>query len=269
MGSGLLKKFEFELSVSGQGPALLMLPGSYATPAAWKGIIQSLNSSFRIYLTSLPGYGSTPELRLENGAHVDPMIEFVGQVADAVNEPIHVVGHSWGAHLALAAVLRERISPLSIVCFEANPIFARPSDRPFEWRLEIDAMVDRFEAAIAAEDPAAAAIIIDFYSRPGTFDAMPDTVRAFCQATAPTNLLDWRSAATFTPAFDEFASLNIPVTLVRGGATPRPIVDVTNQLASHIPGVRNRLVDGADHFLISTHPAECAQILDAHIAEIR
>ena len=245
-----------------------MLPGSYATPAAWKGIIRSLGGAFRIYSTSLPGYGTTPEVRLEDASSIDPMIEFVGQVADAVDEPLHVVGHSWGAHLALAAVLRERISPLSIVCFEANPIFAQPSDRPFAWREEIDAMTDRFEAALAAEDPAAAAIIIDFYSRPGTFQAMPDAVRAFCQATAPTNLLDWRTAATFTPVFDEYARLNLPVTLVRGGATPRPIVDVTDQLAANIPGAHTHVVDGADHFLISTHPAECASILETHIKKI-
>ena len=122
--------------------------------------------------------------------------------------------------------------------------------------------------AAATGDPEAAAIIIDFYSREGTFGAMPDPVRAFCQATAPTNLLDWRSAASFTPAFEEFTGLSLPVTLVRGGVTPAPIVDVTELLASNIPRARKSVVDGADHFLISTHPADCAEILEAHIADL-
>ena len=267
-GPEIVKKSDFDLVDTGQGPAVLMLPGSYATPAAWKGIQNVLESSFRILSTSLPGYGTTKEVRPGNDAHISRLIEFIGQVFDAVDEPVHVVGHSWGAHLALAAVLAKRIEPLSLVCFEANPIFAKPRDRPFPWRAEVEAMVSRFESALSAGDPEAAAIIIDFYSRPGAFLRMPQNVRDFCRDTAPTNLLDWHSAATFNPPFEEFATIDLPVTLVRGGETPTPIIDVTEQLAANIPHAQKRVVDGADHFLISTHPADCAAILEAHICGV-
>jgi pimeloyl-ACP methyl ester carboxylesterase len=260
--------FDFELREEGQGPAVLLLPGSYATPAAWKGIQSTLRSNIRALSTSLPGYGTTPEVRPENDANIDRLIEFVGQVFDAAGEPLHVVGHSWGAHLLLAAVLAQRIKPLSLVCFEANPIFAQPVNGPFAWRPEIELMVNRFEAALAAKDPDAASIIIDFYSSPGTFLAMPENVRTFCRASALTNLRDWHSAATFTPSFEAFASFDLPVTLVCGSETPVPILDVNKQLVAHIPRARERVVDGADHFLISTHPAACAEILDAHLAAV-
>lgn len=260
-----MEEMEFDLVDSGQGPAMLMLPGSYATPAAWKGITNAFNSSFRILSTSLPGYGSTPEVRPDGDPNIDRLVEFVGQVVDAVGEPVHVVGHSWGAQLVLAAVLANRIRPLSVVCFEANPIFAQPSDGPFPWRPDIEAMVDRFEVALAEGNLDAASIIIDFYSRLGTFQSMPESVRAFCRATATTNLRDWHSAATFTPPFTAFAAVDLPVTLVRGGETPAPIIDVTRQLAANIPDANETVVAGADHFLISTHTAVCAEIVEAHI----
>ena len=260
-----MKKFAFELIETGQGPAVLMLPGSYATPAAWKGIQNALKTPFRLLSTSLPGYGTTPEVRPEDDADIDRLVDFVGQVVDAVGEPVHVVGHSWGAHLLLAAVLAQRIKPKSVVCFEANPIFARPRNGPFPWRSDIEALVHRFGTALAEGDPEAASIIIDFYSRPGTFRGMPENVRTFCRATAPTNLRDWHSAATFTPLFEAFATLDLPVTLVRGGKTPVPIVDVTEQLAANIPRASKKIVEGADHFLVSTHPAACAEILEVHI----
>ena len=259
---------DFDLVETGHGPAMLMLPGSYATPAAWKGIKNSLKKPFRIFSTSLPGYGTTPEVRPDDDANIDLLVEFVGQVVDAIGEPIHVVGHSWGAQLVLAAVLAKRIKPLSVVCFEANPIFAQPSDAAFPWRTDIEAMVERFELALEAGNPEAASIIIDFYSRPGTFRAMPENVRAFCRATAMTNLRDWHSAATFSPPFTAFAAVDLPVTLVRGGKTPAPIIDVTRQLAANIPDANERVVAGADHFLISTHPAACAEIVEAHIDAI-
>ena len=68
-----MAKFQFELSESGDGPAMLMLPGSYATPAAWKGILGNLTRSFRLFSTSLPGYGSTPEVRSAGNSHIDLM----------------------------------------------------------------------------------------------------------------------------------------------------------------------------------------------------
>lgn len=264
----MMKRFEFDLVETGEGPAVLLLPGSYATPAAWKGIQKALKTPFRTVSTSLPGYGTTPEIRPADDADIGQMVEFIGQVVDAVGEPVHLVGHSWGAQLALAALLATRIEPLSVVCFEANPIFAQPTDGPFPWRSEVDTMVDRFGAALADGDPDAASIIIDFYSRPGTFREMPENVRAFCRATARTNLRDWHSAATFAPSFEAFAAIDIPVALVRGGETPLPIVDVTEQLARNIPDGRKSVVPGADHFLISTHPAACAEILESHILDV-
>lgn len=263
-----MEEMEFDLVESGRGPAMLMLPGSYATPAAWRGITNALKAPFRILSTSLPGYGSTPEVRPDEDPNIDRLVEFVGQVVDAAGEPVHVVGHSWGAQLVLAAVLAKRIRPLSVVCFEANPIFAQPSEGAFSWRPDIEAMVERFELALAEGNPEAASIIIDFYSRPGTFVSMPENVRAFCRATAKTNLRDWQSAATFTPPFNAFAAVDLPLTLVRGAETPAPIIDVTRQLVANIPYAKERVVAGADHFLISTHPAACAEIIEAHIFDV-
>ena len=263
-----MKRLEFELTESGQGPAVLMLPGSFATPAAWKGVQKAMKSPTRTLSTSLPGYGTTPEIRKDYDNDISLMIEFVGQVVEAVGEPVHIVGHSWGAQIVLAAVLAKRIEPLSVICFEANPIFAQPANGRFPWRTDIETMVERFEEALVAGNPEAASIIIDFYSREGTFLGMSENVRAFCRSTATTNLRDWRSAATFTPSFEAFADVDLPITLVRGGATPVPIIDVTEHLVANIPGASEKVVDGADHFLISTHPAVCAEILEAHISNV-
>ena len=260
-----MKKFQLELKEEGQGLPVVMLPGAYATGAAWKGVQSALNTDVRLISTSLPGYGTTPEVRPESDANIEHLIEFVGQIFDAIGEPCHAVGHSWGAHLLLAAILAQRIKPLTLVCFEAMPIFASPSQGCFPWRPEVEKMVSSFEAALTEGDEDAAAIIIDFYSHPGTFLSMPENVRAFCRASAPTNLRDWHSAATFTPSFEKFASFDLPVTLVRGSETPAPISDVNEELVAYIPKAIEKIVDDAGHFLISTHPGVCAEILDEHL----
>ena len=263
-----MKRLEFDLTDEGSGPAILLLPGSYATPAAWKGVRAALKRSYRLLSTSLPGHGSTPEIRPDKDCDIARLVEFVRQVVDAAGEPVHVAAHSWGAHIVLAALLSRQVELSSFISFEANPVFARPVVDPFPWRSRIDDMVSDFEAALAAGDPDAAAIIIDFYGGAGTFLGMPQSVRTFCRASAPSNLRDWHSAASFSPSFDAFSALDLPVTLVRGSETPAPIVDVTDQLAMTIPGAREAVVPGAGHFLLSTHPAECAAIIEAHVRSL-
>jgi len=89
---------------------------------------------------------------------------------------------------------------------------------------------------------------IDFQdSGDGAWATMPEAVQEYCCDTAAANVLDWHTDFGFSPGLDDFAGLDIPVLLVRGALTNAAIVEMTEGLA-----------DCASHFLITTHPAQCA-----------
>ena len=48
---------------TGSGPAVLFVPGSYSTPAAWGGMQKRLAPGYRFIGTSICGYGGTDETR--------------------------------------------------------------------------------------------------------------------------------------------------------------------------------------------------------------
>ena len=50
---------------SGDGPAVLFIPGSFSTPAAWTNIQKLLPQEYRCVGTSLCGYGSTEGVAAE------------------------------------------------------------------------------------------------------------------------------------------------------------------------------------------------------------
>ena len=52
-----------EYREQGDGPVLVLVPGSFSTGAAWKGVAQALGRPWRIVRTSLSGYGETDERR--------------------------------------------------------------------------------------------------------------------------------------------------------------------------------------------------------------
>ncbi|MBV7395145.1 alpha/beta fold hydrolase [Mameliella sediminis] len=257
----------FELEMRGEGPPVLFLPGSYSTSRVWAGIFDRL-TGVRCLSVSLPGYGSTAERRRPEACRMAELTGFVGEIAAEIGQPFHLVGHSFGGQIALAAALAGDLPILSVVSFEGNVVFGRRDGEDFPWRDGLTQLVNRFSAAVAAGDPEAPGLIIDYWSRPGVFAGMPDPVRAFCAQGAGTNLLDWRTARDFTPCFADFQTLPMPCTICRGEHASPAIVDVSAELVNAIPESRLDVVEGADHFLVSTHPEACAAIITAHLRRV-
>jgi pimeloyl-ACP methyl ester carboxylesterase len=59
----------------------------------------------------------------------------------------------------------------------------------------------------------------------------------------------------------DLSRLTVPVLLVQGGASPGPTHRLITRLAAALPDARTATIDGADHLLPLTHPAELAQLM--------
>jgi pimeloyl-ACP methyl ester carboxylesterase len=91
-------------------------------------------------------------------------------------------------------------------------------------------------------------------------------VQDFCRSTAHVNVLDWHSDFGFDVSRADCAALHMPVLVARGGLANSAMVALTDRLAEHLPRAVPAVVDGASHFLVSTHARECAGLLDAFLA---
>ena len=125
-------------------------------------------------------------------------------------------------------------------------------------------MSQAFEAAVNAGEQDAPARVIDFWGGPGVFAAMPEAVKAYCRETAAVNVLDWRTVTSEVAAGD-CAALDIPVLLVRGSEANPAMVAITDTLRDCLPDVRHFAVEGAGHFLITSHAPQCAELLSAFL----
>lgn len=65
---------------SGDRPAVLFIPGSFSTPAAWTNMQKLLPQSFRFIGTSLCGYGSTEETRSLEDFGIEHLIQTIEAV---------------------------------------------------------------------------------------------------------------------------------------------------------------------------------------------
>lgn len=258
---------EIEIVESGSGIPLLFLPGSYSTPAAWRPLQRLLPAGYRMISTSLPGYGASAETRTPEDCGMAHMVRHVERVAERAEGPLHLVGHSFGGTVALAAALSGSLAVASLALFEANPLalIRERGDEPL-YR-ETLALSRAFADAAAAGEAEAAGRIIDFWGGSGSFAALPATVRDYCRSTAGTNVLDWLTDFGFAAGKADYARLSMPVLLVRGALANPAMLSMTAALAEALPAAQPAVVPGAGHFLISSHPADCARLLSGFLAD--
>lgn len=255
-----------EYQEQGDGPVIVFVPGSFSTGAAWRSVVQALRGRWRVVTTSLLGYGGTDERRDVAAPRMADEIEMLEEVIRRAGRggPVHVVGHSFGAQVALATATHARV-PLASLCLIEPPCpgtlrLAGENARFAEFRT----MTDRYSAAWHARERDAARRVIDFYGGAGTFDAFPARVREFVVRTTASNLLDWVLAYADATSARELAALPVPTRVLRG-ALGHPAVRRSNELlARALPHAD--LVDVADasHFMIATHAEDVAARIEAH-----
>lgn len=245
----------------GIGPPVLFIPGSFSTPAAWAGIQASLPKNYRFISTSLCGYGLTDELRSSDNVGIENLVRVIEKVARRIGEPVHLVGHSFGGIVAFASALSGTIDVLSISTFEATPAAILEDRGHSRLYKEMKRISSAFAESYFSGEPDAARLVIDFWGGDGAFFSMPEEVQAYCRKTASTNILDWHTGFSFQAKISDYKSLTMPNLLVRGANSNAQVLKITDALGSSIPNCRSAVIDGAGHFLITSHSEACAHTL--------
>ena len=256
-----------DLVTSGTGPDILFVPGSFSTPAAWQSIQKYLPQRYRFLSTSLCGYGETTETRTLYDNSINHEIEILSQITASIQKPVHLVGHSFGGLVSFAAILMGKLKVKSLTTFEANPITLLEEKNVLRFR-KTRRISENFERQYFLGEKDAVKTIIDFWGGQGSFSSMPRVVQEYCRSTGFANVLDWRTALSFKTSSDDFRNWNIPCLIVRGELANDEMIEITDVLSKSIPDSQISVVTGANHFLISSHPAVCAHLLANFLQEI-
>jgi pimeloyl-ACP methyl ester carboxylesterase len=253
----------------GSGPTTLVLvPGSFATGAAWRAVIGALQGRYRIVTTSLLGYGGTVERRSPQNLSIENEVELLDAVLRRVDGPAHLVGHSFGAWVALAWAMRNPPGPLSLSVIEPPAPGVLEAAGEHALLGQFRAMSDAYIAAWRGGEADAARRVIDFYGGDGCFDALPPRVREFTLRATGANVYDWLTAYDDRCDAGAFSGIAAPTQVLRGGLG-HPAVQRSNELISQwLPQGTLVTVPGASHFMITTHATEVARLVEAHVEAV-
>ena len=242
----------------GQGLSVVCLHSNASTSVQWRALSELLADRMRVVAVDSYGAGKSPDWPGQRALQLQDEAELVAAVLPPAPEPFHLVGHSYGAAVALKLALMQPDRVRSMVLYEPTLFSLIADDDPLNspaegiWRAASDAAdaIDRGDTAAAARR------FIDYWMGPGTWAAMP-AARQAVVAPSMRPVRSWRDVAMrrdFGP--DALATLKLPVLLMWGEQSPASALAVVDVLRRALPQVQAAPQAGLGHMAPITHAAQ-------------
>jgi pimeloyl-ACP methyl ester carboxylesterase len=226
------------------------LHGGLSDGRSWFPQLQSLADAYDVIAWDAPGCGGSADPAVDLGLadYADAVAELVGELGVG---PVHLVGHSFGAGLAIDVAGRHAHLVRSLVLSGAYAGW-RGSLPP----AEVDARLARGLTDLA-RPPAewAEGYLADFFAHPVPAEVL-DVVRAMMLEVRPAGTRSMLHAFADADLRAVLPTITVPTLLVYGSADVRAPRAVAEALHAAIPGSRLLLLEGAGHDVNLEAPQE-------------
>lgn len=245
----------------GKGPVVVIGHCSSASHKEWLPLIEALKSDWRVLAPDFIGYGQSEPWPATEPFSIDADVQVLLALAKKVKGKLHLVGHSYGAALALEAArsLGQRVKCLVLV----EPVsfhLLRQEGRP-EWA-EVEALGRKVLGAVAGgDDRSAAKAFMTYWLGRLRWWIAPEKFKSAIAATIPKVALEFSIAIDAQSRLEDYATITAPTLLIAGGATRAPTRAVVDLLAAMLPNAKLAILKGAGHMSPFTHPAELNRLI--------
>jgi pimeloyl-ACP methyl ester carboxylesterase len=241
---------------AGSGPGVVCLHANASSSVQWRALTDALAGRFHVLAPDSFGSGQSPPLAADHRLTLRDEVDLLGPVFDRAGDPHVLVGHSYGAAVALIAAVAQphRVRALALyepVLFSLVDAESPPPNEADGIRIAVTGAA----AALDADDPSrAAACFIDFWMGKGAWARMPDSRKAPIK-TSIVNIRQWAAALIDEPTpLSAFATLRVPVLFMTGSESPAPSRGVARLLTRVLPQIEAVELEGLGHMGPITHP---------------
>lgn len=241
---------------AGAGPAVICLHSNASHGGQWRALMARLAPRHRVLAPDSYGSGSSPDWPSDRTITLADEVALLDPVFQQAGDTFSLVGHSYGAAVALIAALQQPQRVRALVLYEPTLFSLIEADGPAP--NEADGIRGAVAAAAAALDsgdkPLAARCFIDYWMGDGSWDATA-TERQPAISNATVNVRRWAHALMTEPTpLSAFASLDVPVLLMTGARSTASAHGVARRLMSALPRAEHVVFERLGHMGPITHP---------------
>lgn len=257
--------------MKGKGAPVVLLHSSLSSKLQWYSLMESMSTDYLVIAVDLYGYGESPFPEDKETFGLGDEVTLVESLlADIIpaDEPIHLVGHSYGGATALRFCYKEevekqtqRIGSMALfepVAFHLLPETEEALAHVYQMVNAINPFVERGEYAAAAEH------FVDFWNKPGTFKSFPEIFRNTFSKGAKKLPLDFQALTGEPLSLEDYSKIKRPVCLMAGRQSPLQSRRVSELLADTLTNCQLKWVNG-DHMAPLYQPDEVNPIIRAFI----
>lgn len=236
--------------------AIVLLHSSGASSRQWDALATCLQRRHEVHAIDLRGHGRQAPWRGEaplsvaaEAALIEPLLQRP--------EGVHLIGHSYGAAIALQLAAAQPARVRSLAVFEPV-LFGLLADHDplgdgareaFELGAWMQTLVTQGRLETAAEH------FVDYWSGPAAWARMPPAVRQSVALRMPVIVQHFDLLFAEVPGPEQLARLTMPVLCLAGDRSTAAALRIASLLRTLLPQACHELIPGVGHMGPITHPA--------------
>jgi len=242
----------------GSGSPIVFIHGSYATTSTWKKMIEQLTANHHCISIKLPGHCGTPDPEDFSSPTMNTELDILEQViTNLTDKPIHLVGHSFGGVVALALALKGSVTLSQMTLFEPVAAWVLDCVEDDQASAVVQKFLVEYFHDVSINKPYACGQVIDFWGGKGAFESLPVFIKDSMEPLIANNVRHWNLCAAIDNKVSDLQNLLVPTRLVCGTKSNPVAHAISDHLNHNIPTSKKYNVEGASHFLVTSHTNEC------------
>jgi pimeloyl-ACP methyl ester carboxylesterase len=241
---------------AGSGPGVVCIHANASSSAQWRGLMDLLAPKFRVLAPDCYGSGKSPEWPSDRVIGLRDEVALIEPALARAGSPLALVGHSYGAAVALIAALANPGRVRAMALYEPTLFALIDAEAPAPNEADgiRSTVTDAGAALDAGNRDAAAERFIDYWMGSGAWKQTPEQRKPLIAASV-VNVRRWGHALFNEPApLDEFRSLDFPVLYMTGKRSTPSAHAVARLLTGVLPRVDLVEFEKLGHMGPVTHP---------------
>jgi pimeloyl-ACP methyl ester carboxylesterase len=244
---------------------------SGASGKQWRALSHAVPGRFMVIAPDLIGCGENRHWRGQGPFHLSNEAAAIVDIVDALDRPVHLVGHSYGGGVALRVAVERPNRIVSLSLYEPTPFYVLKAAGQDGWDAlsEIRTLATEITRGIATGAyRAAARRFVDYWSGASAWDGLKSETQDNLVNWIPKAALEFRALIEERIPLEAYRRLRVPMLLMRGEHSPRPAQLVAQKLARVCKPRMVETIAGAGHMAPFSHVESVNRAIVDHLLAV-